>query len=96
LVLLDGKTGETITTEGRSTIELGSEAFPFTKEAIQICKDKKNSKLISLFKDWTIFGNEADPSFLKSKEAVAIFIGRSSGDGAEYVFPCLKEAFNAL
>jgi len=37
--MIDGKTGETITLEGRSAvISGGPEAFPFTKEAIESAK----------------------------------------------------------
>lgn len=42
LVILDGKTGEILTLEGRSAVMSGGpEAFPFTSEAIENAKQAK-------------------------------------------------------
>jgi hypothetical protein len=49
-VLLDGKTGEIITKNGREALTKSSpEGFPFTKEAIEKANEEKNAKKSAAF-----------------------------------------------
>lgn len=91
LVLLDGKTGETITTEGRSAItDASPEGFPFTKEAIQKAKEDKAAKKSAAFADWKIFEDEVDVSQLKNKEAVCLFFGAKEAISGVHVYATIK------
>lgn len=52
-MLIDGKTGETITLEGRSAVTSGGpEAFPFTEDAIKNAKEARILKKAKVFDNW--------------------------------------------
>ena len=97
LVLLDGKTGEIITKDGRSYIsEHGPSVFPWSEDAIQAAQAAKNAKICEVFNAWSLFPTEISASLLASPaEAVVVMIG-SAADSAQHVAPRLQMAYKAL
>jgi len=97
LVLLDGKTGEIITKDGRTCIsEHGPSVFPWSEEAIQAAQALKNAKICQVFNSWSLFPTEISTSLLASPaEAVVVMIGSAEGP-AQHVAPRLHMAYKAL
>jgi len=93
LVLIDGKTGDIITLDGRSAVMAGAGAFPFTPAAINAVTQQKISKVLAELKGWGALGS--DVASLQSHEAVAIFIGNSENNAQHVVVP-LIQASNEL
>jgi hypothetical protein len=93
LVLIDAKSGDVITLEGRAAVMAGADAFPFTPGAIAAAIQKRSSKVLGEFKAWSALGS--DVATLQAHEAVAIFIGNSENN-AKHVAGPLVQASKAL
>jgi hypothetical protein len=93
LVLIDAKSGDVITLEGRTAVMAGAEAFPFTPEAVSAAKKKKCESLLVELKHWSALGS--DVASLQAHEAVAIFIGNSENN-AKHVAGPLIQSSNSL
>jgi thiol-disulfide isomerase/thioredoxin len=93
LVLIDAKSGDVITLEGRSAVMPGADAFPFTPAAIAAAIKKKSSSVLGELKAWSAVGS--DVASLQAHEAVAIFIGNSENN-AKHVAPALIQASGKL
>ena len=95
LVLIDAKSGDVITLEGRAAVTAGVEAFPFTLEAVSATKQKKCSSLLGELKAWSAL--DSSVACLQAHEAVAIFIGNFENNAkAKDVAGPLIQASNSL
>lgn len=96
LVFIDGKTGLEITREGREVIDkFGAKGFPFTASHLEEQAAAKLAVIGAAFTNWTVFGDQVDPAALRSKEAVAVFVGNGRSQ-ATYVSPKLAQAYAKL